>query len=262
MGFTFSGIHKGLSSERFRKFYQKLRAACPRLLPFPDHASLIAFFHDQAQDLDEKDIILYELIALYRKGHPFEDLAPFFMALFTPALSRIYAHGKRKCPDMEHEDLVQDICLILDRSLKETEITTWKVASRIIGRVKNLLRSYLIGRIKTDPFKQTPGLCSSRRFVAFEDDDSIAHEPPPALLTSQDAAGEGEPDIADAETFLEHLVASGKITEADRDLIKATVLLEVPLKDIASDPKEYERLKKRRQRALLNIRQHLIKSME
>ena len=261
MGFSFSGIRKDLSSVKFKRFYKGIRVTCPSLSPFPEHTSLIAFFHDTAQDLDEKDRILFDLITFYREKDRHQDLAPLFIVLFTPALAGIYRQGKRTCPRMEHDDLIQDICLLLLQVLKEAEMTGFKVASRIVGQVKNCFRSYLNYRIKHDSWDYSPGQRIPLRHTTFEEDDVEPGEYGEAFLAIA-GSDDSIPDIADAETFMEILVEAGVITAADRDLIKATSISDLPLKEITSDPKEYERLKKRRQRALLAIREYLLKYMK
>jgi len=47
------------------------------------------------------------------------------------------------------------------------------------------------------------------------------------------------------------------IRAEDREIIYETVIRERPLKDLATDPREYQRLKKRRQRSLAAIREYL-----
>ncbi len=74
MGFSFAAIRKDLASERFRKFYRRLKTECPELLSFPDHDSLLLFFHDETQDLDRKDTILAHHSVFCQ---PF--IAPFIM---------------------------------------------------------------------------------------------------------------------------------------------------------------------------------------
>jgi hypothetical protein len=63
--------------------------------------------------------------------------------------------------------------------------------------------------------------------------------------------------LPDAEAFLAGLVREGIINAGDRGLIYETVIKERPLKGLTADPVEYERLKKRRQRALTAMREHL-----
>jgi len=64
-------------------------------------------------------------------------------------------------------------------------------------------------------------------------------------------------DLADAESFLAGLVAAGIIHAEDRDLIHKTVIEDRPLRDLTTDQREYQRLKKRRQRCLAAIRKYL-----
>ena len=64
-------------------------------------------------------------------------------------------------------------------------------------------------------------------------------------------------DLADAGDFLDNLVAAGVIRAGDRAVIYETVIKGRPLKDLATDPREYQRLKKRRQRNLAAIREYL-----
>lgn len=150
MGFSFAAIRKDLASERFRKVYRFLRSECPALLPFPDYDSLLLFFHDETQDLDRKDAILFELFTLYRSGSRYIDLAPFFIVLFTPALVSISAHGKRKCPGIDQEDLLQEICFLLIQVIREVEIVPYKVAGRIVGALRNRVRALLNRRLREE----------------------------------------------------------------------------------------------------------------
>jgi len=74
-------------------------------------------------------------------------------------------------------------------------------------------------------------------------------------------AGSGEvtdsaPTIPDGHALLDDLVRSRVITKADKKMIIATVIEGKSLKDI-SHPKHYDRLKKRRQRTLLAIKEYL-----
>ena len=96
MGFTFSGIHKELASERFERLYDYLRIESSLLDSFPSSSSLIAFFHDAGnKEYGLKDSILYFLIAAYRRGDNYGHLAPFFIALFTNAIASVYRMSKK-----------------------------------------------------------------------------------------------------------------------------------------------------------------------
>lgn len=113
----------------------------PCLADFPGHEDLIRFFHDADRDIQTKNVILYDLIVLYRQSGIYRELAPLFVALFTPALTRTYNYGRRICPSMEREDVIQDILNIFLDELAGTEIDAFKTAGRIISRVRNRFRS-------------------------------------------------------------------------------------------------------------------------
>ena len=241
MGFFYVGVREALVSKRFKRFYRELRKKCPRLLPFPDQDNLIRFFHDETQDMDQKDAILFDLIVIYRRAGANDALTPFFIAMFTPALSRLCAHGKRKCPGIEQEELIQEIGIVLIQILRDGEIKPLKVAGQVIGKVKNRLRSYLNQWLKADPF---PGTVTELPDYA------------------QDETGNDALDIGNAEIFLDHLVLTGVITAADRAMIVATTISGIPLKRMLSGSGEYERIKKKRQRIFAAIRQYCMKPSE
>jgi hypothetical protein len=241
MGIFYGGVREALASESFKRFYRELRKECPRLLPFPDHDNLIRFFHDKTQDMDQQDAILFDLIAIYRRAGVREALTPFFIAMFTPSLSLMCAHGRRKCIGIEKEHLIQESVIALIQILRDGEIKPFKVASQVIGKVRNRLRSYLNQRLKADPFPCT----------VTELTDDV-----------QDETGDDGPEISDAETFLDHLVAEGVITLEDREMIAATTVSGIPLKKMFSGSGEYERIKKKRQRIFAAIRQYWLKASE
>jgi len=122
MDFFYVGVRESLASARFLKYYMELRNVCPRLLSFPDHNNLIRFFHDRTQDMDQKDAILFDLIAVYRQAGAHELLTPFFIFLFTPSLAQLCAHGRRKCPGIEKEHLIQEIVIALIQTLRDGDM--------------------------------------------------------------------------------------------------------------------------------------------
>ncbi|MDD5227125.1 MAG: hypothetical protein PHV97_08100, partial [Candidatus Omnitrophica bacterium] len=135
MGFSFARIGRTLASKRFRAFYRKLHTDLPVIADFPDYEELIRFFHDISRDIDEKNAILYELIGLYRQSGIYRELAPLFIALFTPALTRTYNYGRRVCPAMEREDIIQDILNIFLDEVASGDVDACKTTGRLISRV-------------------------------------------------------------------------------------------------------------------------------
>lgn len=68
--------------------------------------------------------------------------------------------------------------------------------------------------------------------------------------------------VPDVSALLDDLERRKVITRSDRLIIETTVIEGKQLKDLASLPAEYERLKKRRQRAFRAIREHLVKNQK
>ena len=245
MGLSFSSYRKELSSRAFKRAYEGLRAECPELFPFADPSDLIAFFHDQAADLDRKDTILFDLVSRYRNENRYRDIAPLFIVLFTPALASIYTHTRRRHPGIDREDLIQDLCLFLIQIIRESNITPYKVAGRIVGELRNRVRGLL------SPIPD-------EGFVALKGDGTDEFE---SNRTS--AAGDGEDDrieqiVTETVVFLDHLIRARKITKQDKRMIMETLIKGKSLKDIVS-PGDYERLKRRRLRIMGLIKKHFSK---
>jgi len=246
MGLSFSGYRKELSSWGFRRAYEGLRAECPVLFPFADPGDLIAFFHDQAADLDRKDAILFDLVTHYRKGNRHRDIAPLFIVLFTPALASIYTHTRRRHPGIDREDLIQDLCLFLIQIIRGSAITPYKVAGRIVGELRNRVRG-LLSPIPDEGFVDLKGDGTDE----FESNRTYA------------TAGDGEDDrieqiVTETVAFLDRLIRARKITKQDKRMIMETLIKGKSLKDIVS-PGDYDRLKRRRLRIMGLIKKHFSK---
>lgn len=245
MGLSFSSYRKELSSRGFKRAYEGLRAECPELFPFADPGDLIAFFHDQVADLDRKDAILFDLVTRYRNDNRHSDSAPLFIVLFTPALASIYTHTRRRHPGIDREDLIQDLCLFLIQIIRESNITPYKVAGRIVGELKNRVRGLLFP-------------IPDEGFVALKGDGTDEFE-----SNRTYAAGDGEDDeieqiVTETAAFLDRLIRARKITKQDKRIIMETLIKGKPLKDIVS-PGDYNRLKRRRLRIMELIKKHFAK---
>jgi hypothetical protein len=277
MGFSFAGLRKELESTAFRALYKKLRTACPLLAPFADPCALIAFFHDREADYARKDRILHTLIGRYRQGGSYEALASFFLVLFAPAMAKINTRGRWLYSEIGDDDLNHEICLAFLETIRTVEIAPHKVAAQITGRVKNSIRGILRRRIQ-ERRQARPGSregpmqpsATGHRFMPDADEDFSAEEHSDAAAalwerlageaaTDQSSEDEGPvlTSVTDVSALLDDLEQRKVINRADRELIETTVLDGFSLKDIASSPAEYQRLKKRRQRALSAIKKSL-----
>jgi len=241
MGLSFSGYRKELSSRGFKRAYEGMRAECPELFPFADPGNLIVFFHDQTADVDRKDAILFEIVARYRNDNRHRNIAPLFIVLFTPALASIYTHARRRYPAIDREDLIQDLCLFLIQIIRESAITSYKVAGRIVGELRNRMRGLL-------------NLIPDEEFVALKGDGTDTFE------ASDNCIGDGteaedhiEQIMKEITAYLDRLLRMGKITKSDRRILRETFIGGKSLKDLAS-PRDYERLKHRRRQVMEYIK--------
>jgi len=241
MGLSFSGYRKELSTRAFGRAYEVLRAECPELIPFADPLGLIAFFHDQAEDLDRKDAILFVLITQYRNDNRYRDIVPLFIVLFTPALANIYTSVRRSHPAFDREDLIQDLCLFLIQIIRESAITPYKVASRIVGELRNRIR----GLLKLIPDED---------FVTLKGDGSDEFEASCAYdRRSNDEAFQIDRIVQETAAFLDRLIRAGKITRKDKRILLETFIRGKSLKELAS-AHDYDRLKHRRRQVIAFIR--------
>ena len=264
MGFSFAGLRKELESTGFRTLYQTLRTECRHLAPFADHCALIAFFHDREADYGEKDIILHDLIGRYRQGRQYEALAAFFLVLFTPAIASLNARVRRFYSEIGDEDLIQEICVAFLQTIRTADINPHKVAAQITGRVKNSIRGVFRRRVQ-ETSQARPGSregpqqpsVTGHRFSPGADEDFAEEEhSDAAAVLWERLGGEAATDqsfdykgpvltsVPDVSALLDDLERRKVINRADREIIETTVIEGFPLKEVASSPAEYQRLKK------------------
>jgi len=211
------------------------------LLPFPDPLDLIAFFHSDASAYEVRDAILRALVEEYQDGKSGHRLGAFFLVLFHPGIVRVYATARRMGLGLDPDDILNQTCVYLLETIQTIppeEIST-KAASRILGRVKNRMRTWVSERIRE----------ISKREDLLEEE---AYEPLPVI-----EEGKAPVDMEEAARFLKSFVRAGVITETDMLLVLGTTVMNRSLKDTAGDARTYQRLKKRRQRAVAAMRQYL-----
>jgi len=209
-------IREDLDSPPFRRLYRRLREAHPLLAPFPTPFDLINFFHQQNKEYETKDSILTSLIRDYRQGPPYDRLASLFIVLFTPAIVKTYAIARKKLFHLEPDEILQQISLLLLEELRTGALIKEKAASRIIGRVRNLMRGWVNERIRE----------ASGREDLSEDE---SYQPLPVIEKSVTAV-----DMEDAIRFLDFFVKEGVITERDKLVILGSKISKRSLADIAA----------------------------
>jgi len=254
MGFSFSGIREELDSKELGKLYRRLQADCRYLAPFADWKAIVAFLHEKKRAYRQKDRILWRLIQYYRQGGDCERLGTVFLAIFEPAILGLYSFWRSRCPYLGNDDLFQEICLTLLDVLKETPITSKKVAGKIDGTLKNRIQAMLDRH--TDeamihsniwPFSAPPSTDDSPESIKDEFFD---------VMKVMDIL-----EVSDARGLLDLLARRRVIDWEQKRILDATLIAGKTLKDV-SQPGEYERLKSRRRNALKAIRGYLLRILK
>jgi len=222
------------------------------LSPFPTVFDLIDFFHGDSRDYAVKDSILGFLVAEYRKpacrdargagrGSHSHLLGAFFLVLFTPGIVRVYSIARKRALVLDPSEVLNQACLYLLETINAIpfEETQSRVASHVLGQVKNLMRGWVNQRFKEEAARED--LLEEERY-----------EPLPIIEDGKDPV-----DIEEAAGFLEIFVKAGVITETDKLIILGASIKRGSLKGISGDPRAYQKMKKRRQRAIAAMKLYL-----
>jgi len=211
------------------------------LSAIPTPFQLIDFFHSDRPEYATRDSILKFLVSEYQRGGPCERLGTLFLVLFTPAIVRIYSISRKKLLYLDPGDILSQTCLYLLETIKAIHLKPFdtRVASRIVGAVKNKMRAWTKQQIKETTTKED--------FLEEE-----IYDPLPVIED-----GNHPVDIDQANRFLEIFVKAGIITETDKLIILGSSIANRSLKQFAGDPRVYQRVKKRRQRAIAAMKLYL-----
>jgi hypothetical protein len=276
MGFSFSRIEEELRSERFGRYYDRLRRECPQLAPFHDPSSLLSFFHERNGDYLTKDLLLAFLVETCRRGGHDGLMAVFLLALFKPAITAIYKLNRKRWRSLDSRDFVQDICLFLLEIIRETEIAPQKVAAQIAGRLKNRTRGLINRKLRKERFEVVGGMENLPDNQPPSGNGDPAWAQPRSSRLSEESSDDGnwrgslftggwDDDgfrITDAKAFLDGLLREGVISESDRAMLTATILEGRSFKAMIPQPENYQRDRQRRRRMILDIRAHILKAMK
>lgn len=180
MGFSFSQIDSELQSKRFNRHYADLRRECPLLKPFPDHSSLIAFFHASNGEYLTKDRILAFLADACRGEDQDSPTALLFLAMFRPAIAAIYKLTRKRWREIDDRDFLQEIGLGLLEILRESRLSPQRVAAQIVGRLKNRIRWLVNQRLRQTRLEVADGREERRSADSLDADwarswPSLAH---------------------------------------------------------------------------------------
>jgi hypothetical protein len=168
------------------------------------------------------------------------------------------------------------------QTIRETDIAPCRVAGQIIGKVKNASQAILRRRIKEGGHARPGSREGPAQRFGIKQNYPFGGECVPYgwVEGTGEAVADGFGGEAAAELFaadrevydlssvpevsalLDDLERHKVITRSDRQITETTVIEGKQLKDLASHSIDYERLKKRRQRALRAIREHLVKNQK
>jgi len=254
MGFSFSDIREELDSKELGKLYKRLQADCRYLVAFADWKAVVAFLHDRKRGYRLKDRILWRLIQYYRQGGDCDRLGTVFLAVFEPAILSLYGFWNKRCPHFGDDDLFQEICLVLLNVLKETPITSKKVAGKIDGTLKNRLHARLDRHVGESPIQS--GVEPLSETHSTDDTPGSLDDEFADIMKVLDILG-----VSDAREFLDLLARQRVIDWEEKRLIEAALIKGKITKGISRTGRR-KGLDLRRENALKALGYHLRKLMK
>jgi len=235
-------LENELSSEKFIKLYQTIREKHSSIKSYLTPQALINCLHNHNNpDYRLNDEILLSLISEYQSQQTSQSIGSYLLILFKPGLLKIFSQFKlraKQFASIQEIDLWCQIVILFFEELKQFNLNQdkTKLASKLLGRLRNRLRDYF-----TALFKE---LDSEQELV-------IHPESIPSLSTQ----------INPQETIssLEDLVKLGIISESDKYILLATNVYGKSMKDISKQLKDisYAAIRQRKARAQKAIRAYL-----
>lgn len=226
-------VENEILSESFIKLYQKVREKYPPIKSYLTPQDLIACLHNQTNpDYLLNDKIISSLILEYRT-HPDSNLiGSYLLILFKPGLLRIFSQLRERAkqfPSLRDIDLWLQIVTLFLEKLNQLDFNKdkTKIASKILGRIKNHLRDYF-----TNLFRSLSA--------------QYELEKRPDLIPSVSSP----PDSQEIDTLLQKLVNKGIISETDKYILLATTVYGKSMRDISQELKgiSYENIRQRKVR--------------
>lgn len=142
----------GISDKRFLS-YEKIKCQHSILEPFATSHELLAFLHNRENpDYAANDELLFSLIQSYKLSRS-SSLACLLLQIFTPGLEALFHHYKNSIAAFSHtdrNDLQMHILLFFFETLNATpaQSISHKVASRIIGTVRNKMKRWYVCELR------------------------------------------------------------------------------------------------------------------
>jgi DNA-directed RNA polymerase specialized sigma24 family protein len=243
----FKKIEEAISPERFGAFYQRLRRKYPSIAPYISSGDLLSRLHNSERpDYKINDSILTALISEYQLDRCREKIGSFMLVLFRPGLIRLYYDFMKRVGQfsfISYADLWSHIVIRFFEELKILDLARdrVKIASKVLGRVKNHLRDYFRARFRT---------LTAERDLIDASDRFFRSEP--------------ESDPRDAVEFLNATAEAGIISQTDKHILLATRIYGKSMKELSGelDGMSYDSIRQRKSRCEKIIREHLMKKAE
>ena len=238
-------LENEISSEKFTKLYETIREKYPSIKPYLDPQDLISCLHNQSNpDYQLNDEILSTLILEHQDHSESKHIGSFLLIIFKPGLLRLFSQFRlraRQFSSVDESDLWLQIITLFFEELSRLDLNKdkGKIASKILGKLRNRLRDYFTLLFKELNSEQELNAC------------------PEAVPSSPTQINPQE-----IYSLLEDLVKSGVISGTDKYILLATKVYGKSLKEVSCELKDlsYESVRQRKARAQKVIRAYLIKS--
>lgn len=237
-------VENEISSERFIALYEAIRKKYPSIKSYLTPKDLIDCLHNQTNpDFKLNDEVLCSLILEYQSCQESQSIGSYLLILFKPGLLKLFSQFKSRAKQFAsigELDLWFQIVTLFFEELSQTDLSKdkAKLASKVLGRLRNKLRDYF-----TALFKE---LGSEQELV-------IHPELTPSIPT--------QTDPQEIIPLLENLVKLAIISETDKYILLATKVYGRSMKDISQELKglSYVAIRQKKAMAQKAIRAYLVK---
>jgi len=231
-------LENELSSEKFIKLYQKVREKYLLIKSYLTPQELIKCLHNQTNpNYILNDKVLLSLILEYQTNPDSNLIGSYLLILFKPGLLKIFFNFRERAkqfPSISEIDLWLQIVTLFFEKLNQLDFNKdkAKVASKILGRIKNNLRDYFKELFKT--LTAEAELSLNPEFFSYSS---------------------SKPGPEEIDSFLQNLVKSGVISETDKYILLASLVYKRSLKEIAKKVNlSYESVRQKKSRGLRRIK--------